>query len=252
MILLIDIGNTNIVLGVHDGSELISTWRMQTDTLKTADEYMIVMKQFLEQQCQMVQQAVISSVVPKMTTIFTRVVIHLFGVTPFIINHTINLGITLGVESPESVGADLIVGAVAAHAKYQKTCIIVDMGTATTITTVTESGEFQGGAIAPGVELASAALFQNAAKIADFPLLPPPNVIGKSTQHAVQSGIIFGYTGLVDGIIERMAYEYQGQELIIIATGGQARIISEYSKFIQIFDEHLLFTGMKILFDLNH
>lgn len=254
MLLLFDIGNTNIVIGIHDEKKLAQTWRIHTENKKTTDEYYVLLQAFLLD-CQInkndITDIVISSVVPELTTIFERLSTQKFMLTPLIVQAGIKTGINIRIDESRQVGADLIVTAAAIYHKHKKTAIIIDMGTATTFSVITKDGDFLGGAITPGIELASAALFQNAAKLPTFNIEAPPQVIGRSTQHAVQSGLVFGYTSLIDGMIDRIIDELQQSDIQIVATGGQAKLISHYSKYIKSVEENLIFDGLKIIYDLN-
>ncbi|GBU11373.1 type III pantothenate kinase [Erysipelotrichaceae bacterium] len=254
MLLLFDIGNTNIVVGVHNEQKIIETWRILTDTRKTADEYTMLIKNFLEDinlSFAHITGVIVSSVVPEMQKIIELICDQRIKITPLFVGPGIKTGINIRVDEPKHAGADLIVGAVAVFHKYQGPAIIVDFGTATTITVVTADGDFIGGAIVPGIELASDALFDRAAKLPKFSLDAPPSIIGRSTQHAVQSGLIFGYASLVDGMIERMRLELNAPNCQVITTGGQATIIAKHSNHITIVDSLLLLDGLKILYDLN-
>lgn len=255
MLLLFDIGNTNIVVGLHDFSTLRNTWRVRTDANRTADEYSMIFKNFLQEEglgFDAITGIMVSSVVPEMQTIITTICERKIKVKPLFVGAGIKTGIHIKVDEPRNAGADLIVSAVATHKKYGGPAIIVDFGTATTITVVMENGDYLGGAIIPGIELSSKALFGGAAKIPSFRLEMPPRVIGRSTEHAVQSGLIFGYASLVDGMIERMRLELELPDCKVITTGGQANIIAPASKHIKKIDPFLLLDGLKFLYDMNN
>ncbi|MGL5042665.1 MAG: type III pantothenate kinase [Culicoidibacterales bacterium] len=256
MILLIDIGNTNTVIGVsqNERSEILHTWRVVTDAKKTADEYAILFKALLADKfivADDITAVVVASVVPDMLLTIERLCKIYFNVHPIIVGPGVKTGINIRLDEPKNAGADLIVAAVAAFNKYGGPAIIVDLGTATTITVITQQGDFIGGAIIPGLELAALSLFENAAKLPRFSLVAPPTVVGRSTQHAVQSGIVYGFSSLIDGMIERIRAELNLPQAQVIATGGQAIIIEKYTKHIDIIDNNLVLEGLQIIYNLN-
>jgi type III pantothenate kinase len=257
VILVLDVGNTNIVLGVYDDNELISVWRLSTDDKRTADEYGVqVMELFLQNKLNLsdIKGAIISSVVPNIMYSLEHMVIKYFKVIPIIVGPGVKTGINVRYDNPREVGADRIVNAVAAHEIYKRSIIIIDFGTATTFCAVTAKGDYLGGTICPGIKISSDALFEKAAKLPRVEIIKPAGVICKNTVSSIQAGLVYGYIGQVDYIVKRMKKEMMDlgeDEPFVIATGGLAKLIKEGTKSIDIIDSILTLTGLRIIYDKN-
>ncbi len=254
MILVMDVGNTNIVLGVYDGNRLLYHWRMGTDRDKTSDEFgMFMVSLFNHEKLEVsrVEAVVIASVVPPIMYSLEHAVKKYFKVEPIIIGPGVKTGINIKYENPREVGADRIVNAVAACEIYGGPFIIVDFGTATTFCAVSSKSEYLGGVICPGIKIAADALFQKAAKLPKIDLVKPENVIGKNTVVSMQSGIVFGYVGQVDYIVKRMKREMKEDNIKVIATGGLARLIASESETIDEINGLLTLEGLRIIYERN-
>ncbi|RYD02846.1 pantothenate kinase [Desulforamulus aquiferis] len=235
MILVIDIGNTNIVLGVFDEKTLVANWRISTDRNRTADEYGVLLKELFSLSgisMKSVEAVVIASVVPPVNVLLESMAKKYFNLQPMIIGPGIKTGISIKTENPREVGADRIVNAVAAYTLYGGPLVIVDFGTATTFCCVTGKGEYMGGAIAPGIGISTEALFARAAKLPRVELTRPLSVIGKNTITAMQSGIVFGFAGQVEFLVKRMKQEMGAADAQVIATGGLAEVIAQQTTVI--------------------
>lgn len=253
MILAIDIGNTNIVLGVYNINDLVDHWRISTTKSKTEDEYGMLIKQLLEHHnlsYEIIDGVIISSVVPPLIYVFEKIAKKYIKQKPILVGPGIKTGIRIGIENPKEVGADRIVNAVAAIEKYGTPLIIIDFGTATTFDYIDENGVYQGGAIAPGIGISTGALYQKAAKLPRIELTKPESVIGRNTVKAMQSGIIFGFTGQVDAIVERII-TISPKKPKVIATGGLANLIASESRTIEEVNNLLTLDGLKILYYSN-
>lgn len=257
MILVLDVGNTNIVLGVFQNKTLLKEWRLSTDFQRTADEYGIqVMNLFnlYDFDPKNVEGVIVSSVVPNIMYSLERMINKYFKLQPIIVGPGIKTGINIKYDNPKEVGADRIVNAVAAHELYKKPLIIVDFGTATTYCAIRKNGDYLGGVICPGIKISSDALTSRAAKLPRVELSRPDNVIGKNTISAMQSGLVFGYIGSVDYLVDKIKSELLSlgeEEPIVVATGGFAKLISEDAKSIDVVNPFLTLEGLRILYDKN-
>lgn len=250
MLLAIDIGNTNVVWGIYEGRTLKGHWRLATEASKTADEYGILLVNILQQagiDTNKITDAILSSVVPSLTAVFDEMVETYFKHTPLIVSSDLEMGIQIAYPNPLEIGSDRLVNAAAAYARYKTCLIIVDFGTATTFCAISPRGEYLGGAIAPGLGIASEALFTRTAKLPKVDLARPKTVIGKDTAGSMQSGLIFGYAGLVDELVTRMQVEL-GQKATVLATGGLASLIAPESRTIQEVRPYLTLEGLELIY----
>lgn len=253
MILVLDVGNTNIVLGVYEKDELKHYWRIATNRNSTEDEYGLLIKSLFEHEgtsCQDIKGIIISSVVPPIMNALERMCTKYFGIEPLIVGPGIKTGLNIKYENPKEVGADRIVNAVAAIHAYGSPLIIIDFGTATTYCFIDEQGRYMGGAIAPGINISTEALYTKAAKLPRIEIVPPSNIVGKNTIEAMQSGIIYGYVGQVEGIVSRMKAQAKKQSKVI-ATGGLANLIAQEAKIIDIVDPLLTLKGLHLIYKRN-
>ena len=253
MFLAIDIGNTNTVLGVFNGETLGAHFRIMTRPERTVDEYGVLLLSLLREggiDPSLFDGIAISSVVPPLTPTFQEVARDRFGRDPLMVEPGVKTGMPILYENPHEVGADRIVNGVAAFARYGGPAIVIDFGTATTFDAITAKGEYLGGVIAPGLGISAEALFERAARLPRVDIKRPPRVVGRNTVNSMQSGLYFGYVGLVEGIVRRIRAEV-GEELKVIATGGLARAFEEDLPIVSAFDEHLTLHGLRLIYEKN-
>ncbi len=253
ILLAVDVGNTNLFIGAYRGSALIRTWRAATAVERTEDELAVMIDGLLAREelgIDDIDAMVVGSVVPPLTLAFTRFAErHLEG-RCLVIGPGVKTGVRLRVDNPSEVGADRIANTLAAHSRYGGPAIVVDFGTSTNFDVVSAEGDFLGGSFAPGIEIASESLFGRASRLFRVPLTPPRDAIGKNTADCLRSGIVFGYVGLVEGLIARIHSEL-GARARVIATGGLATTIAPLTRAIEKVDEDLTLEGLRMLWELN-
>ena len=251
MLLVIDAGNSNLTLGIFRGAELVAQGRLLTDRDKSAEHYSLEITELFEREdvdVEDIEGIAIASVVPQLDQAFSRIAINDFGLAPLFVDHNTDTGLKLLYDMPAELGADRIVDAAAALAKYGAPCIVVDFGTATTFNAVNAAHEYLGGVIAPGVKTSAEALFSRAAKLPHVEIARPEKVIATSTKGAMQSGLYHGYAGLVDGVLEKMIGEMNARPRVI-ATGGLAPLIAGASRLIETIDETLILDGLRLIYE---
>ncbi len=254
MLLVIEIRNTSITLGLYKTEKLGPRWRLASDNERTPDEYGILLVQLLERagiKSGQISQVAVASVVPPLTGTFERVCRDYLNAVPLIVDAGTRTGIPLRCEDPKQVGADRVANAAAVRRLYKGPACIVDFGTATIFDAISAEGEYLGNAIAPGIGIASDALFRRAAKLPRVEILRPPAAIGRNTIHSLQSGLLYGYVGLVDGMVARFRAEL-GPEMKTIGTGAEVELIAKETRSIDIVEPWLALQGLKIIYDLNH
>ncbi len=251
--MVIDVGNTNTVLGLYEGERLAHHFRITTRRETTSDEIAVFMLTLVERRGidpRALQGAILASVVPPLNRHWVDAVTRSLGQPPLVVGPGTKTGMPLLVDNPAELGADRIADAVAGWHRFRQACIVVDFGTGTNIDVVNHKGEYMGGAIAPGLEISMDALFSRAARLARVELKKPPKAIGKNTIHALQSGLLFGYAGLVDELVTRMKEELQTPTRVI-ATGGLAFLFEGTSRTIELIDDQLTLDGLRLLWDIN-
>lgn len=253
MLLAIDVGNTNTVLGIYRDDRLMAHWRIATDRSRTADEYGVAVTQLLDHfgfTPADVEGAAIACVVPPLLTPFTIVARSYFNCEPLIVTGQTRSGLRVLYRPPQAVGADRIVNAVAAMHRHRLPAIIVDLGTAITFDAISENAEYLGGAITPGVGISLEALSSRAAKLPHIDLRSPQTAIGTDTEASMQAGVVYGAAGAVDSLVRRIRAELTGNP-IVIATGGLAKVIAAEAQEVQVVDEHLTLEGLRLIYELN-
>jgi type III pantothenate kinase len=252
-LLAIDVGNTNVVVGAYDKARLIRTWRLVTVHDRTEDELAVMLDGLLAQEDLALDEMdalVLGSVVPPLTQAFTRLAERYVDRPAFIVGPGIKTGVRLRVDNPSEVGADRIANTLAAHRRYGGPAVVVDFGTTTNFDVVSAEGDFLGGSFAPGLEVSAESLFGRASRLFRVPLTPPATAIGKNTTDCLRSGLVFGYVGLVEGLLERIVAELPARPTVI-ATGGLATTIAPLTKRIEKVDEDLTLEGLRLLYELN-
>ena len=253
MILAIDIGNTNVTLGVYKNESFILTARLATETGRTSDQYAIDIKDVLSlhgEDYRKIEGCIISSVVPAVGDAVAQGITALCGIKPMVLGPGLKTGLNIKIDNPAQLGADLAAGAVGALAKYPTPCIVIDMGTATTVSFLGKNGEMLGGAIAAGVRLTLKALFENTAQLPSVNIEAPQSVIGTNTVDCMKSGLVYGAAAMIDGLISRMEKE-QGSVKTIVATGGLSKEIIRHCNYDIIYDENLLLDGLMTIYKKN-
>jgi type III pantothenate kinase len=254
-LLCIDIGNTNVTLGLWQDGAWKTHWRARTVRDKMPDEYAVLVRSFLEEadlSYRDIKGVAISSVVPSLTLAFSELVQRYMEMEPVVIDYRTPTGIRIDIDEPQQAGADRIVNAAAVHALYGGPAIVIDFGTATTFDVVSADGAYCGGAIAPGIGIAHDALVEHAAKLHAVDLCPPPSPIGRNTIHAMQSGIFWGYVALVEGMVQRLVVEMNVEHVKIIATGGLATLFRQHTNVIDIIAPELTLDGLRIIYEMNN
>lgn len=253
MLLAVDVGNTNTVIGLFNGDQSVGTWRIRTLEDATADEYWVMLQSLAragEIGALDIDGIIISCVVPPITGALEELCQRYLKIRPLFVGPGMRTGMPIRYDNPKEVGADRIVNAVAAYEKYRCSLIAVDFGTATTFDYINDAGEYEGGIIAPGVKIAAEALFHEASKLFRVEFAAPPKVIAKDTASAIQSGIVYGYASLVEGLLARM-FEELGCKPKVIATGGLAAIISAHTRLVDVIEPDLTLDGLMILYKRN-
>ena len=253
MLLAVDIGNTNIIFGVFDGDKLKTTLRIATGIHTMPDEYAALMLNLIERQgisSSQITDAVLCSVVPPLVTTFEELCKRYFKISPLVVEAGVKTGIRICMDNPREVGADRIVNAVAAHKLYKGPVIVIDMGTATTFDAVSKDGDYLGGAIAPGIVIATEALFTRTAALPRVDLTYPKKAIGTSTIAAMQSGIVFGYVGLIEGIVTRIREELGGKAKVVV-TGGYSKLFAQKTSVIDVVNPDLTLIGLRLIYQMN-
>lgn len=253
MLLTINVNNTNTSFGLYSGGRWLAHWRVATDRAKQADEYAMLLRSLFDfsgLDWSAVTGVALSSVVPPITAAFVDLSRRYLRHDPLIVSHRIETGVKILIDYPAEIGADRILNALAARTLHGCPCIVVDFGTATTFDAISNEGDYLGGAIAPGLGISAEALFSRTAKLPRIELVAPPAAIGRNTEHAMQSGLVLGYVGLIEGLVARIRTEL-GDRARVIATGGMAHILAEQTPVIEGVDPMLTLEGLRMIYELN-
>ena len=253
MLLVMDVGNTNIVVGAFDGDSLVKNWRISTDYKKSSDEIGMLLVQLLNHNSidvDNIDAVIISSVVPQMMFSLERAVKRYLKNEPIIVSNDLKTGINILYDNPREVGADRVVNAVAVHHHYPGNAIIIDFGTATTFCALTKEGDYLGGVICPGIKISLDALIERTAKLPKIEIVRPKNIIGTNTIESMQAGMVYGYAGQIENIVARIK-ETMPADTKVIATGGIASLMYETTSAIDILDSHLTLKGLKLIYEMN-
>lgn len=256
MLLAFDVGNTNVVLGLYEGDKLLDFWRISSTSHRTADEYAMLCFNFFAHkgyEKAQISCAIISSVVPNKTDTLSRMLKKYFDITPLIVGHGLKTGLSMRYENPKELGADRVVNAVSGVHKYGYPLIIIDFGTATTFCVIDQEGNYLGGAITAGIGISMEALFEKTAKLPKVSLQAPKKAIGRMTTTAMQSGLVYGYAGMIDKMVERLAEEIgeNPKTMKVVATGGRAEEICLHSDFVKVVDPFLTLSGLQLIAQKN-
>lgn len=256
MVLVVDIGNSNIVVGVYEKDEIIGSWRMVTRSEKTSDEYGIFILSLLSYNSidyKDIKSVIVSSVVPNLIHSFQNAMKKYFNIEPLIVGPGIKTGIIINTDNPREVGADRIVDLVAAYEQYggQGPLIVIDFGTATTYDVVSEKGEFKYGITSPGIQITADALWQRTAQLPSIEIKKPDSILAKNTITSMQAGLVYGYIGQVEYIVKKIKEEMNNKHMKVVATGGLGRMMADETSAIDIYDSQLLLKGLKIIHDKN-
>jgi len=253
LLFALKIGNSNVTLGVFDHATRIARWRIHTERDKTADEYAILFADLLAQTGGALAPAHVAlvSVVPALTPTFIELCRAHWHVAPLVVTANTNTGMPIRYDNPHTLGTDRLVACVAAKAKFGAPVIVLDFGTATTFNAVNRAGEFAGGAIAPGLQLSADALYRGTAQLPRVDLALPPHTLATNTIHAIQSGILIGYLGIIEGILTRMRVELDAPDARVIATGGYARMLAPHSQAIDVIEPDLILDGLRLIWEMN-
>lgn len=248
-LLLMDVGNTQTVVGVDDGQ--VTTWRLSTQASRTSDEYRLLLSSLLGSHSDGFDGAALSSVVPPATVALREAIAQVTGVDPVVVGPGTRTGMPLRVDNPREVGADRIVNALGAVERFGAPVVTVDFGTATTVDLIGSEGEYRGGAIAPGLQIAADALVRSTAALRRVDLVLPAHAVGRSTVEAIQSGLVYGYAGLVDGLISRILAEFGREEVPIVATGGLSEVVLAHCTHDITLDPQLTLRGLRVVWERN-
>ena len=254
MLLVIDVGNTNVTMGVFDGENLKETFRLTTRTSRTSDEYGLAICDLIEHRAiaiEEVRDVIISSVVPDVMYSLINGIVKYFHTTPLIVGPGIKTGIRLATENPKQNGADRIVDAVGAYELYGGPVLVIDFGTATTYDLILEDGSFVAGVTSPGIRLSANALWQGTAKLPKFEILKPKSILAKETISSMQAGLVYGYIGQTEYIIKKVKEEAKLKEMKVVATGGLGKIIADETDMIEVYDNRLTLKGLRLIYEKN-
>ena len=254
MLLVIEVGNTNVTMGVFDGENLKETFRLTTRTSRTSDEYGLAICDLIEHRAiaiEEVRDVIISSVVPDVMYSLINGIVKYFHTTPLIVGPGIKTGIRLATENPKQIGADRIVDAVGAYELYGGPVLVIDFGTATTYDLILEDGSFVAGVTSPGIRLSANALWQGTAKLPKFEILKPKSILAKETISSMQAGLVYGYIGQTEYIIKKVKEEAKLKEMKVVATGGLGKIIADETDMIEVYDNRLTLKGLRLIYEKN-